>query len=313
MGGRGSRGSEGPGGGSRGRDGRERITSRRGPRTVKNIKSDYNKVLLKDNTNLATYKKFLVVWAHDDTVEPEKKYRYRMRIGVFNPTAGKGWFHGPDKDQADRVILWSNYTDVTEEISIDPMTYFFPINVARDKQSVSIQVSKFDMGNWQSHEFDVMAGELIGHSVEVKEESKADKKRKIEMDFVDEYDEYDKPKEPEIVDFGTGALLVDIVEVSDWVGDASLRPRKYSDVLYSLDGSNIERLPTKKSNWPKNLQNKFDKIRLAQETDIKLLSKGSGGYQNYNMGPGIGEYDMMGPGGGRPGPGGRPGGRPGGP
>jgi hypothetical protein len=233
-----------------------------------------------------------------------KKYRYRKRIGVFNPTAGKGWFHGDDKDQADQVVLWSVYTDTTEEIRIDPMTYFFPINVARDKQSVSIQVSKFDMGNWQSHEFDVVAGELIGHSVEVKEESKADRKRKIETDFADEYDEYDEPKEPEIVDFGTGALLVDIVEVSDWVGDSSLRLRRYSDVLYCLDGSSIERLPTKKSNWPKSLQSKFGKIRIAQKIDIKLLNKGSGGSQYRYMGPEMNEYDMMmfdmGPG-GRPG------------
>jgi hypothetical protein len=200
-----------------------------------------------------------------------------MRVGVFNPTAGKGWFHGPDKDKADDVILWSTYSDVTEEVRIDPMIYFFPTEVARDKQSVSIQVSRFAMGNWQSHKFDVMAGQLIGHPVEVKDESATDED---DLDFEGGFKEFDESDAPEIVDYSTGALLVDIVEVSDWFGASSLRLRNYSDVLYSLDGSNIERLPTKQSNWPKDMQNKFGKIRVAQDVKIKLLDKGSNGIRN---------------------------------
>jgi hypothetical protein len=278
-GGRGGGRSQDPAGDSR----RERTSGKRGPRTFKDVISDYKKLLLKDNTQLATYKKPLVVWAHDDTVEPEKQYRYRMRVGVFNPTAGKGWFHGPDKDKVDDVILWSTYSDVTEEIRIDPMTYFFPTEVARDKQSVSIQVSRFAMGNWQSHEFDVMPGQLIGHPVEVKEESTTDEDGGFGEDV---FKGFGESKAPEIVDYSTGALLVDIVEVSDWFGSSSLRQRKYSDVLYSLDGSNIERLPTKQSNWSKAMQNKFGKIRVAQDVKIKLLTKGYGVSNDSNMGPG---------------------------
>ena len=266
-------------GGSKDPRRRGRTPVKRGPRTVKNIQSDYNKLLLKEKTQLANYRKPLVVWAHDDTIEPEKKYRYRMRIGVFNPTAGKGWFHGDDEDKAGKVVLWSDYTDATEQIEIDPMIYFFPVEVARDKQSASIQVSRFAMGNWQSHKFDVAMGELIGKPVEVKDESKTDETREM----MEGYDGYGEPKEPEIVDYSTGTVLVDIVEVSDWVGASSLRGRKYSDVLYSVDGSTIERLPTKKSNWPKYLQTKFGRIRTAQEIEIKLLTKGTSAPQNRNM------------------------------
>ena len=281
---------------ARTRERRERTTARRGPRTVDDISSDYNKILLKDNTQLANYKKPLVVWAHDDTVEPEKTYRYRMRIGVFNPTAGKGWFHGSDKNYADEVILWSEYIDVTEEITIDPTIYFFPINLARNKQSVSIQVSRFAMGNWQSHEFDVTAGQLIGQAVEDKPEVNADDGE--EMRFDEGIEIYGEKKEPKVVDYSTGAILVDIVEMSDWAGSSSLRERNYSDILYTSDGSNIKRLPTKKGNWPKDLQRKFDKIRVAQEIEVELLDRGTGVRRDYKVGPGMmpGMMPGMGPG-----------------
>lgn len=265
--------------------------ARRGPRTAKDVSLDYDKLLLNDNIELSTHKEPLVLWSHDDTVEPEKTYRYRMRIGVFNPTAGKGWFHGADKDYADQVVLWSDYTEATEEISIDPTIYFFPINLARDKESVSIQVSKFAMGNWQSHEFDVISGQLIGQELEVEPEMNAS--AMAEMGFEGDFDEYGQTMEPEVVDYSTGALLVDIVDMSDWTGGSSLRVRKYSDILYTLDGTNIKRLPTKKGNWPREMQSKFDTIRVAQEIEVELLARGSGARRKRNMGPGMMDEMMM--------------------
>jgi len=259
---------------------RARTDARKGPRTLRDVEMDFDNLLLKDPSQLNTYKQDIVLWAHDDTVVPEGVYRYRMRVGVFNPTAGKGWFDGEDKDYADSVILWSDYTDVTEPVEIDPMIYFFPLDLAKNDESVSIQVSKFSMGNWKSHEFEVLAGQTIGHQVE--EEKKKDPLLN-DVDMMDpDFGAGFEPKvEPTIVDYTTNATLIDVVDISDWAG-ASLRARRYSDILYSLDGSDIRRLPTKRTNWPKEMQTKFDQIRSVQDMEVELTTKGHS-YKNRYM------------------------------
>ena len=54
---------------------------------------------------------------------------------------------------------------------------------------------------------------------------------------------------PEKIDYGTGAVLVDIVPVNDWSGSGKLTTRDYYDMLYSFDGMNIEHMPVKAMYW----------------------------------------------------------------
>ena len=75
----------------------------------------------------------------------------------------------------------------------------------------------------------------------------------------------DEPAEPEVIDYGTGAVLVDSALVNDWTGGRNLRPRNYHEMLYSFDGAYIERMPIKPMYWPTEL--------LAASQDIKRLQR----------------------------------------
>jgi hypothetical protein len=58
---------------------------------------------------------------------------------------------------------------------------------------------------------------------------------------------------PETIDYRTGKILVDLVQVNDWGTPPNLQPRGYHDMLYSSDGVQIEHMPVKTANWPKDL------------------------------------------------------------
>lgn len=47
------------------------------------------------------------LWAHDDGLEPGGIYRYRIRIGFFNPIAGKDWFETDNEELKKQIVLWS--------------------------------------------------------------------------------------------------------------------------------------------------------------------------------------------------------------
>jgi uncharacterized membrane protein YgcG len=51
---------------------------------TKNIYKEFEKIKITQKTDIAKMEELLVFWAHDDTVESRKSYRYRMRLGVFN-------------------------------------------------------------------------------------------------------------------------------------------------------------------------------------------------------------------------------------
>jgi len=60
---------------------------RRGP-SMNDVYDEFDEVRLTWRTDLEKMREPLLFWAHDDTVELRKSYRYRMRLGVFNPVAG---------------------------------------------------------------------------------------------------------------------------------------------------------------------------------------------------------------------------------
>jgi hypothetical protein len=57
----------------------------------------------------------IVFWAHDDTVEPGKVYRYRIRLGVLNPVAGTNQLSAKDSSMKNKAVLWSDFSDITEQ------------------------------------------------------------------------------------------------------------------------------------------------------------------------------------------------------
>jgi hypothetical protein len=190
----------------------------------------------------------LVFWAHDDTVELGKSYRYRMRLGVFNPVAGTNQFIEQDKSLKNKVILWSGFSDATETVDIPGTLYFFPREIQEAAKTVTVTACRYVLGYWYCKNFTVKQGEVIGKGVEYKA---TDKEKEVTV--------------PKIVDYATGAILLDVIPVNDWSGGKNLRSRHYFDMLYSFDGTNIEHIPVKSRYWAEGLQIKFNEIKRAEK------------------------------------------------
>ena len=217
-------------------------------KTVTDIPTKFNEILLGPTTDLSRMSGPLDFWAIDDTVQAGKTYRYRMRLGVFNPVAGTDQFRDEDKHLQNDVVLWSDFSEVTKNIEIPAILYFFPRDIQEVAGTVTVQVSKYIFGNWYSKDFIVKKGEAIGKiaKTEVKEE---------------------KPNVvvPEFINYDTGAVVVDIVPVNDWSGSKGLHSRSYYDMLYSFDGTKIEHMPIKTKNWDEKMQAKFNEIKRAEK------------------------------------------------
>jgi len=214
---------------------------------------ELDKLLITEKTDFSNMTDPLVFWAHDDTVEPGKTYRYRVRLGVFNPVAGINRISEQDEPRKNDVILWSAFSKATEPLDVPKRLYFFPLREAG--KVVTIQVSRYLLGYWYNWNFPVQQGEVIGTVVQNKHNNGEDTTVSKDVTL------------PEAVDYSTGAVLVDVATVNGWsgLGGASVNPRYCSDVLYSYDGAQIEHLPVSYGNWPKELQIKFNEIKKLAE------------------------------------------------
>ena len=209
----------------------------------------------------------LTCWAHDDTITEAGTYKYRLRLGLFNPITGRDWFYPEEGHFKDQVILWSAYSEPTEPIEIYPMVEFFPQAVASaDNGGVKIKVSKYFQGRWQSNEFDVRLGETIGRLVEPDSSKTTTASTTMTADPMMNYMMMRSGfmgNEP--VDYNTGAVLVDVVASDRWMGRSTLQLRDYEEILYTKDGINIEHLALQERNWPQSLRDAAKRIKDAEE------------------------------------------------
>lgn len=235
--------------------------------TSNDVYYEFDDVLITRRTDLAKLREPLLFWAYDDTVEPTKTYRYRIRLGVFNPVAGATASNRQGTSHRNDVVLWSNFSDLTEPVNIPARLYFFANDVQEAAKTVSVQVSKYVLGYWHSEEFRVRPGEVIGKIVETerKEDKKPIRDRRMPLAAMDAFMPIkEQPVVPDVIDYSTGAVLVDAVPVNDWTGPGPLRPRNYHDMLYTYSGTEIERMPIKPRNWPEGLLAAFYNIQRAQ-------------------------------------------------
>ena len=260
---------------------------------INEVYQEFNKIRLNWNTDLSKMREPLVFWAHDDTVEPEKSYQYRIRLGVFNPVA-EG-----DKDD---FILWSEFSDITDTIEIPGKLYFFVKSVQETAKTVTVTVSKYLLGYWRTEDFrGIGPGEAIGGIVEYEPEEPEEQPfiaggpgRFIMPQTTTQPEE--PTVEPESINFDTGAVIVDVVTVNDWVADEkNLSNRSYYDMLYSYDGTNIEHTPANSSYWPEKTRTIFAQIqRLSRENKEPFKAFGSRGtLQRTGMETRGGEFDDM--------------------
>jgi len=216
----------------------DRLT-RRGP-SMNDVYDEFDKIRLTWRTPLEKMREPLVFWAHDDTIEPRKSYRYRVRLGVFNPVAGTNQLSEQDLSRKNEVVLWSGFSDITEPVEIPGRLYFFAKHIREAAKVVTVQVSKYVMGYWRSEDFTVSQGEVIGGVIENESarpeigrggrSSRSSRSSRISRDS--RFDMLmgsvarpeDKVVEPETIDYSTGAVMVDAVAVNDWSGDKNLAP-----------------------------------------------------------------------------------------
>ena len=258
--------------------------------SINDVYDEYDELLLTRATDFKKMRKPLVFWAYDDTVEPKKTYRYRIRLGVFNPVAGTNQLSEQEKSQNNEVVLWSDFSDTTETVDIPGRLYFFAKSIREAGKTITVQVSKLTLGHWYSHDFDVRQGEVIGDVIETEPE-KTKRSRTGPGRITSFVTPEDKAAVPETIDYSTGAVLVDAVSVNDWTGERTLRTRLYYDMLYSFDGLTIEHMPVTATNWAADLQAMFGNIgKLEREKQEPFKAFGTVGRRQRQRGLG---YDGM--------------------
>ena len=230
-------------------------------KTVEDVYEELEEILITDESDFSRMDEPLTFWSHDDTVEPGKSYRYRIRLGVFNPIAGTNQLSEQSKPFKDQVVLWGAFSDVTDAVEIPKILYFFPHDIQESSKTVTVKVSRYALGYWYSKDFMVKGGEGIGTVVEY-EPSEEEEDKGITV--------------PDTIDYSTDITLLDVVPVSDWSGGKKLRSRRYFDMLYSFDGINIEHTPVKVSYWAGDIQAKFNEIRKSEKESKEPLREWGG-------------------------------------
>ncbi len=286
--------------------------------TTDEVYFDLREEMLTYRTDLSKQAKPTLIWAFDDTAEPGKMYQYRLRVGVFNPVAGTGQLVERDMDKNGQVILWSAYSQTVGPISIPQRVYLFAKNVQDKTKTATVEVARYMLGYWRTEDFQVKPGESIGKAVEPKEpdrERSRDRERRLaamqmgggritdprgDMMADPMYMTSDpaQASQPKVVDYTTGKVVVDLVEVNDWGDAPNLRPRMYHDMLYTSDGMYIEHMPVSMTNWPRDLAEAYQMIQTEKRKEPKPFRafnqgtmRGRGGMQDPYGGAGM--YDVM--------------------
>jgi hypothetical protein len=257
--------------------------------------------------DLSKRTKPLLVWVFDDTVEPGKSYQYRVRVGVFNPVAGTGQIVDRDSDKKDQVILWSPYSEITKPVEVQQRTYLFARDVQDKTNTATVEVARYALGYWRTENFQVRPGEAIGKEMEPKKEDDREKRLKDRARMTAGYGypgagsdritgmrgmppmgpggmpgygvptSPDQQNVPKTINYRTGKVLVDLVQVNDWGNAPNLRPRLYYDMLYTGDGTKIEHMPVSASNWPRDVAAAYQYIQTEKRREpqsFRAFNKG---------------------------------------
>jgi hypothetical protein len=244
-------------------------TAVRRERGVEDVKKDFQKELLDEKSDILARTDSLLVWAHDDTAEPGKTYQYRMRIGVFNPIAGKDWFEKDQVQYKDQIVLWSEYSEPTKELSVPKRVYIFPTEVianangSNDIEGVKVEVNKYYLGRWRDFEFDAYQGQIIGYEVEVSA-------NKGIQDAMGNFDPAmlgaEADQNAEKVDFTTDITLVDVTGETVW--GSKLRPSVLYEMLY-CDADGLQQMAIGKGNWSSGTREMYDEIQKSMTSGVQ--------------------------------------------
>lgn len=109
-------------------------------------------------------KKNVFVWAHDDTVEADKVYRYKLRYRLKNPVYRSNAVADPKL--ARQFSLASADSDWSDPVVIPPSVYvFLASGVTANTTSAKFDVLQWQNGKWSKKSFTAEPGDIIGGTV----------------------------------------------------------------------------------------------------------------------------------------------------
>ena len=240
-------------------------------RTEKDVERDVKGEMLSSVKRLEATRDPILVWAHDDTTSPGRTYQYRIRLGVFNPIMGKDWFKQSQAEFKNQTVLWSRYSEPTEEIKVAKMLHVFPVDTIKGEseavEGAKIEVAKYHMGQWQSYAFDTFPGQIIGKSVTMAElAEQRDDSRSRNRDETDvRMMNPNQPQEEEKIDFTTSMVMVDVLKDLNW-GTRIKRDAFYQMLYYEKAG--IVEIPIGKTYWSKDVKSDYEMIQDAMEEEV---------------------------------------------
>jgi len=105
----------------------------------------------------------IVVWAHDDTVQPGKTYRYKLRYYLKNPVWQTTNVCNPQA-LADQFYIVSTDNNVwTDAINVKSETNFFVVAVSPSARPiVKFDIFRWKNGVWQMQTAEAGPGDMIG-------------------------------------------------------------------------------------------------------------------------------------------------------
>jgi len=134
----------------------------------------------------------IAVWTHDDSVQPGKTYRYRLRVRLWNRYVGRA-ASLQDPAQAKQTVLVGEWSLPSDPVVVAPKMHFFVRGPKWGEPAATVEVFTWHKGNWLKENFDVRVGDVIGAVKEVKTGTDEDGKTTRES-----------------VDFTTGAVVLDV-------------------------------------------------------------------------------------------------------
>ena len=191
-------------------------------------------LLKKDEINL---------WAHDGDLNPDTIYRYRIKIGFFNPIAGKNWFTQEQQQLKDKIILWSSPVEPDKLVQIPPKTIFFPNSGSATAQTVRVDVYRWQNGRWHTKSFPITPGTTIGRLSKLTSDEKG--LTTPPPNLADA-----------LIDFRTGATLLDVVpNTTHWcqIG-SSFKNIITNDIIYRDADGLVKRLGVDNRCWPQAIK-----------------------------------------------------------
>ncbi len=149
------------------------------------------------------------VWAHDLSAVRGATYRYRMRVDYVNPFFGRTERLSDDQQaMAASLNAPSEYTDWSESVNVVSTKQFYCTvgnwEEAIERRSASFEVFVYTSGEQRMESISVRPGEPIGETRTYRVEKEVSE---------DDEDDAEGGLVELNVDFSTGAVLLDVIEI----------------------------------------------------------------------------------------------------